>query len=156
MKCEVVTDPVSCRLIIASESYGGHYIPEFITYFDEQNTKISQGTLQGEKIEICAIMINKWVVFDLNLHVRSSGFSGWFDPLLANKAYVDFATNAPGYGRLQNDTVISELNKAFYGKNGCKEQEEACYAARFSVASNDICATADNYCVCLPNDYSDR
>jgi len=118
-------------LIIAGESYAGHYIPNFITYFDEQNTKISQNTMTGEKIEISAFMIN----------------NGWYDPLLQNKAYVDFATNAPGYGQLQNETVIKQLNEAFYGKNGCKEQEEACYAAGNNAQSNKICATADNYCI---------
>jgi hypothetical protein len=49
----------SPRLIIAGESYAGHYIPDFITYFDEQNTKISQDAMKGEKIEITAFMINK-------------------------------------------------------------------------------------------------
>lgn len=49
------------RLILATESYGGHYGPEFVVYFDEQNTKINKGIIQGEKILISALMINKWV-----------------------------------------------------------------------------------------------
>ena len=73
--------------------------------------------------------------------------SGWYDPLLQNKAYVDFATDAPGYGQLQSDEVIKKLNEAFYGKNGCLEQEQACYVAGNTNASNEICNTADNYCV---------
>ena len=73
--------------------------------------------------------------------------SGWFDPLIQNKAYIDFATNAPGYGQLQNDTVLQQLNQAYYGPGGCKEQEEACYAAGDSYASNYICRTADDFCV---------
>ena len=73
--------------------------------------------------------------------------SGWYDPLIQNKAYVDFATNAPGYGQLQNDTVLQQLNRAYYGPGGCKEQEEACYAAGDSEASNKICRTTDAYCV---------
>lgn len=73
--------------------------------------------------------------------------SGWFDPLLQNKAYVDFATNAPGYGQLQNDTVLKQLNKAFYGPNGCEAQEQACYDAGNSTASNKICRKADDFCV---------
>ena len=73
--------------------------------------------------------------------------SGWYDALIQNKAYVDFATNAPGYGQLQNDTVLKQLNQAYYGPGGCKEQEEACYAAGDSDASNEICSTADAFCV---------
>jgi len=48
---------------------------------------------------------------------------------------------------LQNDTVLKQLNQAYYGPGGCKEQEEACYAAGDSNASNEICSTADTFCV---------
>jgi hypothetical protein len=75
-------------------------------------------------------------------------FSGWYDALIQNKAYVDFATNAPGYGQLQNNTVLRQLNQAYYGPGGCKDQEEACYAAGDSDASNEICRTTDAFCVC--------
>ena len=78
---------------------------------------------------------------------RLKKYSGWFDALIQNKAYVDFATNAPGYGQLQNDTVLQQLNQAYYGPGGCKEQEEACYAAGDSDASNEICRTTDDFCV---------
>jgi hypothetical protein len=73
--------------------------------------------------------------------------SGWYDPLLQNEAYVQFATNAPGYGQLQNDTVIAALNQAFFGPGGCQEQEQACYAAGNSTNSSQICRKADNFCV---------
>ena len=48
-----------CRFIFATESYGGHYGPEFVTYFDEQNAKIEDGSLKGELINVSALMINK-------------------------------------------------------------------------------------------------
>jgi carboxypeptidase C (cathepsin A) len=48
-----------CRFILASESYGGHYGPEFVTYFNEQNAAIASGTLQGERVVVSALMINK-------------------------------------------------------------------------------------------------
>lgn len=73
--------------------------------------------------------------------------SGWYDALIQNKAYVDFATNAPGYGQLQNDTVLQQINQAYYRPGGCKAQEEACYAAGDSDASNEICRTTDAFCV---------
>ncbi len=73
--------------------------------------------------------------------------SGWYDPLIQNQAYVDFATNAPGYGQLQSNAVIQQLNKPFFGAGGCKEQEEACFAAGNSSASNKICRDADDFCV---------
>ncbi|EPQ50550.1 alpha/beta-hydrolase [Gloeophyllum trabeum ATCC 11539] len=121
----------SREFIFATESYGGHYGPAMVTYFDQQNALIDAGALQGEKVVVSALMIN----------------NGWYDPLLQNKAYVDFATYAPGYGQLQNDSVLAQLNEAFYGPGGCLVQEAACYAAGNSSASNEICATADNYCI---------
>ncbi|GLB39568.1 putative serine carboxypeptidase [Lyophyllum shimeji] len=121
----------SREFIFATESYGGHYGPAFVTYFDEQNTKIRSGSLQGEEVVVSALMIN----------------NGWYDPLLQNKAYVDFAINAPGYGQLQSDSVIKQINESYYKPNGCKDQEEACYAAGNSAASNSICLDADNFCI---------
>ncbi|KAI0089549.1 alpha/beta-hydrolase [Irpex rosettiformis] len=121
----------SREFIFATESYGGHYGPEFVTFFDEQNAKIDKGELQGEKITVSALMIN----------------NGWYDPLLQNEAYVQFATNAPGYGQLQSDSVIASLNEAFFGADGCQEQEQACYAAGTGASSNTVCSKADNFCI---------
>ena len=73
--------------------------------------------------------------------------SGWYDPLIQNEAYVTFATNAPGYGQLQNDTVLQQLNQSHFGPGGCQDQEKACYAAGDSDASNEICRKADAFCV---------
>lgn len=73
--------------------------------------------------------------------------SGWYDPLIQNQAYVDFATNAPGYGPLQSASVLKKLNESYYKAGGCKDQEQACYDAGNSDASVKICTDADNYCV---------
>ena len=51
----------SLRFIFATESYGGHYGPEFVTFFDQQNKLIDQGAVHGEKITVSALMINKCV-----------------------------------------------------------------------------------------------
>ena len=71
---------------------------------------------------------------------------------------MQFATNAPGYGQLQSDSVIAALNEAFFGPGGCQEQELACYAASNADAagengpgnstfSDEVCRKADNLCV---------
>ncbi|CCL99512.1 uncharacterized protein FIBRA_01530 [Fibroporia radiculosa] len=121
----------SREFIFATESYGGHYGPGFVTYFDEQNAKITNGTIEGELINISALMIN----------------NGWFDPLIQNKAYVDFAKYAPGYGQLQNDTVIEQVTRAFYEPEGCQAQLIDCSKAGNSSESNTICKDADDYCL---------
>lgn len=55
---ELILSPI-CRFIFATESYGGHYGPEFVTYFDQQNKLIAERKIKGEKIEVSALMINK-------------------------------------------------------------------------------------------------
>jgi len=50
---------ITTRFIFSTESYGGHYGPSFVTYFDEQNEKIRRGVLSGEEIVVSALMINK-------------------------------------------------------------------------------------------------
>jgi carboxypeptidase C (cathepsin A) len=60
-----------------TESYGGHYGPEFAYYFQAQNAAIAAGTLQGETINLVALGIN----------------NGWFDPILQEKAYIDYSAN---------------------------------------------------------------
>ncbi|KAK7680316.1 hypothetical protein QCA50_016556 [Cerrena zonata] len=118
------------EFIFATESYGGHYGPEFVSFFDQQNALIKSGKLQGEEINVSALMIN----------------NGWYDPLIQNLAYLDFATDAPGYGQLQSDTVLAQMKDAYFRAGGCRDQELACYNAT-GTASNQICRTADNFCI---------
>ena len=45
-----------------TESYGGHYGPEFVDYFQKQNEAVSAGSLEGSKIPIVALGINNaWI-----------------------------------------------------------------------------------------------
>jgi hypothetical protein len=75
-----------------------------VAYFNEQNAKIDQGVLKGEKVVVSALLINK-------------------------------------------------LHEDFYAHNGCKVQEEACYAAGNDATSNKICQDANDYCVRFPLGY---
>ncbi|KAI6041479.1 Alpha/Beta hydrolase protein [Pisolithus marmoratus] len=121
----------SREFVFATESEGGgHYGPAFVTYFDEQNAKIVDGTLDAEPIVVSALLIN----------------NGWIDPLIQNVAYYTFAKNAPGYGQLISDAVLANISQALWGEGGCVQQEQACYAAGNSSASDAICLSADNYC----------
>ncbi|EIM84650.1 alpha/beta-hydrolase [Stereum hirsutum FP-91666 SS1] len=121
--------------IFATESYGGHYGPAFVTFFDEQNALIDAGEIEGEKIVVSALMIN----------------NGWYDPLIQNEAYVLFAMDPPGYTPWLNDTQLSALNTSFFEPGGCEEQEIACEALRNTDSANrtvdEVCIKADNFCV---------
>lgn len=61
------------RFIFATESYGGHYGPAFVTFFDQQNTLIKKGKSKGELITVSALMINKCVlVYSFGLLVNTN------------------------------------------------------------------------------------
>ena len=76
-------------------------------------------------------------------------FSGWIDPVIQNKAYIDFATNAPGHGALVTQTVIQKMNASYYGAGGCLEEQQACIAGgnATTTAVDQTCAQANNDCV---------
>ncbi|KAG1872904.1 Alpha/Beta hydrolase protein [Suillus subalutaceus] len=113
----------SRELIFATESYGGHYGPSFVTYFEERNALIASGEIDAVPVVVSALMINE-----------------------QNIAFLNFATYAPGYGQLQPDDVLKNISDSLYGPDGCVAQESACYAAGNSAHSNKICRDADNYC----------
>lgn len=64
---------------IFTESYGGHYGPEFASYIESQNNKIDSGSINGEKINLIALGIS----------------NGWYDPAIQYQAYVDYAYDNP-------------------------------------------------------------
>jgi len=80
----------------------------------------------------------------------SDDTSGWFDPLIANKAFIDFATYAPRYGPLQEPDTINAMTEAYYGLGGCRDLLQGCSAlGNFSV-SDGVCYAADVYCASAP------
>ncbi|KAG2057137.1 alpha/beta-hydrolase [Suillus hirtellus] len=119
------------RSMPVEKSYGGHYGPSFVTYFEEQNRFIASGGIDAIPVVVKTLMIN----------------NGWFDPLIQNIAWLNSATHAPGYGQLQPDEVLKDMSNALHGSNGCVAQEKACYAAGNSTSSNRICQDADDYCI---------
>ncbi|KAJ7098298.1 alpha/beta-hydrolase [Mycena epipterygia] len=117
-------------LIFATESYGAHYGPAFITYFNAQNALIDSGELTGQKFIFTSLMIS----------------DGKHDPLIQYASYITFAADAPGYGPLQDAGLISKMTDAFVETNGCRAQLETCYAAGATTADNALCAAADDLC----------
>ncbi|KAH8886329.1 carboxypeptidase-like protein S1 [Thozetella sp. PMI_491] len=107
-----------------TESYGGHYGPEFASYFEDQNAAIAAGTVSGENINLVALGIN----------------NGWFDPVTQYKAYLDFAVNNT-YKQL---LTTSQYNSALSKYNSqCLPAAAKCTSA---TGSNSACITADNTC----------
>ena len=76
-----------------------------------------------------------------------NGTSGWFDPLIAIRAYIDFATDAPRYGRLQEPEVINAIIEAYNEPGGCRDQLLKCSALENSSVSDGVCSAAYAFCV---------
>lgn len=110
---------------IFAESYGGHYGPAFATYFLEQNTGISNGSVTGVL---------------LNLKFLGIG-DGLTDPATTYPSYVTYATSNP-YHPLVNASVISEVNHSYNKSGGCKDQIVACN----NGGSDAVCSAAQSYC----------
>ena len=108
---------------IFTESYGGHYGPEFAYYFEQQNNAITSGTVTGQKIDLVALGIN----------------NGWFDPILQYKAYIDYSYNntyKPLISASDHDSYINTYNK------DCVPALKSCY----SSGSNTDCKNAQTTC----------
>jgi carboxypeptidase C (cathepsin A) len=108
---------------IFTESYGGHYGPEFTYYFEQQNAAIAAGTITGHKINIVALGVN----------------NGWFDPATGYKAYIDYSYSNP-YRQL-----ISAANRTSY-MNSYNTQCLPALQTCDQTASNRDCVDADNLC----------
>lgn len=108
---------------IFTESYGGHYGPEFASYFESQNAAIASGSVTGEKIDLIALGIN----------------NGWFDATLQQKAYIDFSYNntyKPIITADQHTTFLNTYNTK------CLPALQKCGP----TGSNGNCANADTTC----------
>ncbi|KAI4165688.1 MAG: hypothetical protein LQ342_000630 [Letrouitia transgressa] len=108
---------------VFTESYGGHYGPEFADYFEEQNTKVASGAITGHNIKLVALGVN----------------NGWFDATIQEKAYVDFSYNNSYKPLITASQHTSYLN-AYQSK--CLPALQSCS----SSGTNSACKNADSIC----------
>ncbi|KAH7010545.1 carboxypeptidase S1 [Ilyonectria destructans] len=107
-----------------TESYGGHYGPEFAFYFEQQNAAINAGTIKGEKINLIALGIN----------------NGWIDPGDQYKDYIDYAANNT-YRKLITPKQYSTYLSTYQAK--CVPAFAKCPGL---TGSDDACGNADDVC----------
>lgn len=103
---------------IFTESYGGHYGPEFAKYILDQNKASA-----GEKINLVALGIN----------------NGWFDAQIQEPAYVQFSYNNT-YKQLITQSQYNTYMNRF--KQNCLPAIQQCS----STGTNSACQNADNTC----------
>ncbi|KAH8815534.1 carboxypeptidase-like protein S1 [Xylogone sp. PMI_703] len=109
---------------IFTESYGGHYGPEFASYFESQNKAIDSGSVSGIKIPLVALGIN----------------NGWYDPTIQYKAYVDYSFSNPYKSLISSSQHTSYINTY---NSRCVPALQQCTS---TTGSNSACVNADNTC----------
>jgi carboxypeptidase D len=108
---------------IFTESYGGHYGPEFAYYFEQQNAAIDSGKITGHKINLIALGVN----------------NGWYDPAISYKAYVDYSYSN-SYNQLIGQSDYQSYMDTY--NQQCVPALQACD----SSGSNSDCSNAQNVC----------
>ncbi|OTB00724.1 hypothetical protein M426DRAFT_26326 [Hypoxylon sp. CI-4A] len=102
-----------------SESYGGHYAPEFARYIIAQNDAIARGDIQGKQINMRAVGIH----------------NGWFDATIQERSNIEYAYNN-SYGQFLNESFHDDLVELYDVKikpalDNCTSNgtTDACYTA---------------------------
>ncbi|KAI1138282.1 putative carboxypeptidase S1 [Hypoxylon sp. FL0543] len=76
---------------IFTESYGGHYGPEFVRYILTQNAAIAEGIIRGEEIHVVALGIS----------------NGWFHAGIQERANIEY---------MYNNSYRQIINESFHGQ----------------------------------------
>lgn len=110
---------------IWTESYGGHYGPEFARHIQAQNKAIAAGSAKGENIKLTGLGIN----------------NGWINPADNYKGLIDFAYNNTykklinqqqhaSYTQTLNQRCIPALQKCWQSgtNNDCSSSMLTCKA----------------------------
>ncbi|KAK7912223.1 hypothetical protein PG985_014704 [Apiospora marii] len=111
---------------IFTESYGGHYGPEFASYIQAQNAQISTQKISGEPINLVAVGIN----------------NGWFDAKIQYRAYVDYSANN-SYNQILSPAQYTDYMNAY--ESDCAPAVDGCAGAGAS-GSDDSCSQAQDTC----------
>ncbi|PTB41792.1 uncharacterized protein TrAFT101_009592 [Trichoderma asperellum] len=105
--------PSDERISIWAESYGGHYGPGFMRFFQQQNERIANGTIADEHAHF--------------LHLDTLGIvNGWLDSLIQEESYIDFPYNNTYGIQVFNQSIYEELKHNFTKPNGCRDQIQRC------------------------------
>lgn len=107
-----------------TESYGGHYGPEFASYFQAQNQKIESKATNGTKIPLVALGIN----------------NGWVDPALTYEAYITFSANN------SYKQILTQDQAAQYQQTMDQQCTPALKQCTTLTGNDQACANAENIC----------
>ncbi|KPM39262.1 Carboxypeptidase S1 A [Neonectria ditissima] len=105
--------PADNKISVWAESYGGHYGPGFVRFFQQQNEKISNGTIDDSDAQY--------------LHIDTLGIvNGLMDMVTQGEAYINFPYNNTYGIQVFNQSIYDDLMYNWTRPNGCKDQTIAC------------------------------
>ncbi|KAH7324722.1 Alpha/Beta hydrolase protein [Stachybotrys elegans] len=134
--------PADDRISLWAESYGGHYGPGFMRFFQEQNEKIANGTIQVDNAHY--------------LHLDTLGIvNGYLDALEQAEAAITFAYNNTYGIQVFNQSLYEELMHNFTVPGGCRDQLRSCQdkliltgsrPVTLKAASQDAICDLESWC----------
>ncbi|KAJ9145519.1 Lysosomal protective protein [Pleurostoma richardsiae] len=108
--------PNDNRISIWAESYGGHYGPGIMRFFQDQNDKIANGSTSEKGAQY--------------LHLDTLGIvNGLLDWPIQGDAYINFPYNNTYGIQIFNESLHKDLWYNWSRPTGCKEQISACHEA---------------------------
>ncbi|KAK8078672.1 serine carboxypeptidase [Apiospora saccharicola] len=108
--------PADDRISLWTESYGGHYGPGIMNFFQQQNEKIANGSLDEQGAQY--------------MHLDTLGIiNGLLDMAVQGESYIQFAYNNTYGIDVFNQSIYDELMHNWTKPDGCKQRVSACQAA---------------------------
>ncbi|ODA81076.1 hypothetical protein RJ55_04038 [Drechmeria coniospora] len=105
--------PNDDRVSLWAESYGGHYGPGFFRFFQQQNERIRNGTIEAKGAH--------------PIHLDTLGIvNGMIDAVIQEEAYISFPFNNTYDIQVFDRSTYDELMHNFTRPGGCREQLTAC------------------------------
>ena len=136
--------PNDNRISISTESYGGRYGPAFMSYFEEQNQRIENGSFTDDDGEMFILQLDTLLIIN-----------GCIDRQVQWPSYPQIAWNNTYGIQTVNDSIHQQMLDAYYGPNGCQEQIDLCrqLSVRFDPENigdnemvNGVCQDAETFC----------
>ncbi|KAI0865245.1 carboxypeptidase S1 [Xylaria cubensis] len=136
--------PNDSRISLATESYGGRYGPAFFSYFEEQNLKIENGTLNGTSGESYVLNLDTLILIN-----------SCIDRQVMYPTYPHMAYNNTYGIQVVNETIYLSMIDAWEREGGCRDQIAECISVAevsdpddlgTNTTVNKICMDAETFC----------
>lgn len=113
----------SRALHLASESYGGHYVPAFAHFIHSANAHLPRDSV---RVPLASVLIG----------------NGWFDPAAQYRAYYDYAIDNTFDVYALSAAQREKMHTALFAPDGCLDRLRDCRETR----DNRICRKSDAFC----------